>query len=83
MSLNKLKKNYEWSKQAARAHPLCGVVQHLLPSRVKLSVVILQEPLLSQRDGFLRRTENLCGFLVALAGLLGLQLSLNTQIESY
>lgn len=60
------------------AHPLGGVVQHLLPGWIKLPVVLLQKSLLSQRDGLLRCPQHLCGFLEVLRGLLGLQLGLNT-----
>lgn len=57
-------------------HPLGGVVQHLLPGRVKLPVVLLQQPLLGQGDGLLRRPQDLSGSLEVLCGFLGLQLSL-------
>lgn len=52
------------------------MVQHLLPGRVKLPVVLLQEPLLGQGDGFLCCPQNLSGSLKVLGGLLGLQLGL-------
>lgn len=60
------------------AHPLGGMVQHLLPGWIKLPVVLLQKSLLSQRDGLLRCSQHLCGFLEVLRGLLCLQLGLNT-----
>ena len=50
------------------AYPLSSMVQHFLPSRVKLPLVILQQPLLSQRDCFLGCTEYLGGPLEVLCG---------------
>lgn len=58
------------------SYPLGGVIQHLLPGGVELSLVILQQPLLSQGDGFLGGTEHLCGPLEVLCGFLSFQLSL-------
>lgn len=58
------------------SYPLSGVVQHLLPSGVKLSFVILQQPLLGQGDGLLGSTEHLGGPLEVLCGFLSFQLSL-------
>lgn len=63
-------------------HPLGGVIQHLLPGRVKLPVVLLQEPLLGQGDGLLGCSEDLGGSLEVLSGLLGLQLSLEEHRET-
>lgn len=58
------------------SYPLSSMIQHLLPSRVKLSFVILQQPLLSQGDGLLGSTEHLSGPLEVLCGFLSFQLSL-------
>lgn len=58
------------------AYPLSSMIQHFLPSRVKLPFVILQQPLLSQGDCFLGCTEHFRGPLEVLCGFLCFQLSL-------
>lgn len=58
------------------SYPLGGMIQHLLPGGVELPLVILQQPLLGQGDGFLGGTEHLCGPLEVLRGFLSFQLSL-------
>ena len=55
-----------------QAHPLGGVVEHLLPGRVELPVVLLQQPLLGQGDGLLGGPQHLRRPLEVLGGLLGL-----------
>lgn len=52
------------------------MIQHLLPRRVELPFVILQQPLLSQGDGLLGSAEHLGGPLEVLCGFLSFQLSL-------
>lgn len=58
------------------ADPLRGVVEHLLPGRVKLPAVLLSEALLGQRDGLFGGAKDLGGSLEVLRGLLGFQLGL-------
>lgn len=57
-------------------YPLSGVVEHLLPGRVKLTLVIFQQPLLSERNGLFGSTQHLRGPLKVLSRPLSLQLCL-------
>lgn len=57
------------------------MVEHFLPGGVELAAVLLQEPLLSQGDSLLGRTEDLHRPLKLLSGLLGFNLSLQIQKE--
>lgn len=57
-------------------HSLCCVVEHLLPGRVKLPLIILQQPLFSQGDGLFGCLQYLRGPLEVLCGSLCFQLSL-------
>lgn len=61
------------------SHPLGGMVEHLLPGRVKLPAVLLQQTLLGQSDGFLRGPEDLDGPLILLRGSLSFNLSLKDK----
>lgn len=60
-------------------HPLRSVVEHLLPRRVELPLVVLQQPLFGQSDGLLGRTQHLSGPLEVLCGPLCFQLSLERK----
>lgn len=55
------------------------MVEHFLPGGVELAAVLLQQPLLGQGDGLLRRPQDLHRALELLRGLLGLDLSLRDQ----
>lgn len=57
-------------------YPLCGMVEHFLPGRVKLAAVLLQQPLLGQGDGLLGCTQDLHRPLELLSGLLCFNLGL-------
>lgn len=60
-------------------HPLGGVIQHLLPGRVELPLVVLEQPLLGQGDGLLGGAQHLRGPLEVLRGFLRFQLSLERK----
>lgn len=55
------------------------MVEHFLPGGVKLTAVLLQEPLLGQGDGLLGRSQDLHRPLKLLSGFLGFNLSLQFQ----
>lgn len=57
------------------------MVEHFLPGGVKLTAVLLQQPLLSQGDGLLRCPQNLHRPLKLLSGLLGFNLGLKFKRE--
>lgn len=57
-------------------YPLSSVVEHLLPGRVKLALVILQQPLLCKGNGLFGSTQHFRGPLEVLSRPLSLQLSL-------
>lgn len=61
---------------ASLYYPLSSVVEHLLPGRVKLTLVIFQQPLLSKRNGLLCSTQHFSGPLKVLGRSLSLQLCL-------
>lgn len=60
-------------------YPLCGMVEHFLPGGVKLTAVLLQQPLLSQGDGLLGCPQDLHRPLEFLSGLLGFNLCLKFE----
>lgn len=60
-------------------YPLSGVVQHLLPGRIKVPLVFLQQPLFGQGDGLFGSPEHLSGSLEVLCCPLGLKLSLGNR----
>lgn len=55
------------------------MVEHFLPGGVKLTAVLLQQPLLSQGDGLLGCPQDLHRPLEFLSGLLGFNLCLKFE----
>lgn len=60
-------------------HSLSGMVQHLLPGRVKVPLVFLHQPLFSQGDGLFGSPKHFSGSLEVLCCPLGLKLSLGNR----
>lgn len=59
-------------------HPLSGMVQHLLPGWVKVTLVFLHQPLFSKGDSLFGSPKHFSSSLEVLCCPLGLKLSLGT-----
>lgn len=77
--------NWTWKRQVTGQadlcfyYPLCSMVEHLLPGRVKLTFVILQQPLLSKWNSLLCSTQHFGCPLKILSRSLGFQLCLKIE----